>query len=95
MSLCLVRFAERRGAIHTEMQPLGQAISVQWSLIINLITGTELVKFFISSNDWELYWSYALIIYPAGFVGHGGLNKNATMARWSLMISLVLLGPIL
>jgi len=38
-----------------------------------------LVKFFISSNDWELYWSYALIIYPTGFVGQG---VSIRMLQW-------------
>ncbi len=30
-----------------------------------------------------MHWSYAQIIFSAGFAGHGGLDKDAAMARWS------------
>jgi hypothetical protein len=45
--------------------------------------GSELVKFLSSSNDSELNWSYAQIIFPASFASRVGLSKDATMARWS------------
>ncbi len=44
---------------------------------------TELVKFLTLSNDLELCWSYAQVLFPTGFLGQGGPNKDATMARWS------------
>ncbi len=44
---------------------------------------TESVKFFTLSNDLELYRSNAQVLFPAGFLGQGGPNKDATMARWS------------
>ncbi len=43
----------------------------------------ELVKFLSSTNDSELHWSYAQVIFQAGFADQGNLNKDATMARWS------------
>ncbi len=33
--------------------------------------GSKLVKFFSLSNDSELHWSYAKIIFPASFVSKG------------------------
>jgi hypothetical protein len=44
---------------------------------------TELVKFLTLSNDLELCWSYAQVLFPNGFLGQGGPDKDATMARWS------------
>ncbi len=40
----------------------------------------ELVEFWVSWANW----SYAQIIFPAGFTSQGGFNKDATMAEWSL-----------
>ncbi len=45
-----------------------------------LMVRPEKAKFLSLSNDSELYWSYAQIIYLTGFASHTGLNKDATMA---------------
>ncbi len=45
-----------------------------------LMVGPEKAKFLSLSNDSELYWSYAQIIFPAGLADQGGHNKDATMA---------------
>ncbi len=50
------------------------------------MVGPKLVKFLSSSNNLGLYWSYDQIIFPASFAVQGGLNKYATVARWSKMI---------
>jgi hypothetical protein len=36
----------------------------------NNLVGPELVKYLSSSNDLELYWSYAEIIFSFGFAVH-------------------------
>jgi hypothetical protein len=43
----------------------------------------ELVKFLSLSNDSELHWSYAQIIFPSWIHRPGCLNEGATIARWS------------
>jgi hypothetical protein len=54
-------------------------------LSVGFLVGPKLVKSFSLLNDSELYWSYAQIIFLTGEAGQGGLNKDATMARWSLV----------
>ncbi len=51
-----------------------------WTLV-----GPKLVKFLSLLNDSELYWSYGQIIFLTGEAGQGGLSKDATMARRSLV----------
>jgi hypothetical protein len=43
--------------------------------------GPQFVKFLSLSNDSELYWTNAQIIFLAGFAGQWGFNKDATMTR--------------
>ncbi len=51
--------------------------------ICSKMVGIKLVKFLSSSNDLELYWSYAQIIFLAGFPSQKESKQDATMARWS------------
>jgi hypothetical protein len=46
----------------------------------NIMAEPELVEFRVSQN----HWSYQQIIYPAGLACQVSLNKDATIARWSL-----------
>ncbi len=42
-----------------------------------------MITFLSSLNDSELTLSYGQIIFPAGKVIQWGLNKDATIVRWS------------
>jgi hypothetical protein len=45
------------------------------------LIGLELVEFWSSLNDLKLHWSFSQAIFQDGFASHGGLNKDARMAR--------------